>query len=158
MHSFLSLTNHPQIDEDRPDRMRGQLALVQAAIVVAHRLDAQRPMAHVPRMLHQKPLVAAVRRQADGQQLEVAPPNPGHGRRRRIAGPADGARQNGEAAALRNDARVVARREHVGDVCGRVGRQQIVGRRRCVTLGSCFAFVCECEMVIFKLFLRHPQM
>lgn len=56
--------------------MDGQLALVQTLVVFTDRLEPQRPMAHVARVLDQETVVAAVRGQADGQQLKVTPSDP----------------------------------------------------------------------------------
>uniref|UniRef100_A0A2M4DNB1 Putative secreted protein n=1 Tax=Anopheles darlingi TaxID=43151 RepID=A0A2M4DNB1_ANODA len=58
--------------------MGGNLALVQSFVVLAGILYPERPVAKVTRVLHQKPVVATVRRQADRQQLVVFPAEPGH--------------------------------------------------------------------------------
>lgn len=56
--------------------MGGNLALVQSFVLLASVLYPQRPVAEVARVLHQEPVVAAVRGQADRQQLVVFPPEP----------------------------------------------------------------------------------
>uniref|UniRef100_A0A182U807 Uncharacterized protein n=1 Tax=Anopheles melas TaxID=34690 RepID=A0A182U807_9DIPT len=65
-----------KLDKYRLHGMNGQLALVQALVLGAHRLDPQCPVAQVAQMLDQKPFVAAVRGKPDREQLEVLPPDP----------------------------------------------------------------------------------
>uniref|UniRef100_A0A182VEY5 Uncharacterized protein n=1 Tax=Anopheles merus TaxID=30066 RepID=A0A182VEY5_ANOME len=54
-----------KLDKYRLNGMNGQLALVQALVLGAHRLDPQCPVAQVAQMLDQKPFVAAVRGEPD---------------------------------------------------------------------------------------------
>lgn len=58
--------------------MCGDLALVESFVVLPRALYPQRPVTEMSRVFHQKPVIAAVRGQSHGQQLEVFPPKPGH--------------------------------------------------------------------------------
>lgn len=54
------------------------LAFIESFVLLPGALNPQRPVAEVPRVLHQEPVVAAVRGQAHRQQLKVLSPKPGY--------------------------------------------------------------------------------
>lgn len=70
------LTDNFQFDEYGLRWMGRDLALVEALVLAPRTLDPERPVAQVPRMFHLEAFVAAVRGQADGQQLEIFSPKP----------------------------------------------------------------------------------
>ena len=76
--NICSLTDDVQLDEEAPDGLRADLALVPARVPPARLLDLQHPL--VPRRVVVR-LVARVRRvrePAHGEDVEVAVPDPRH--------------------------------------------------------------------------------
>lgn len=82
-----NFTYNIELEKNARRRVRRNLALVHAFVLMGCKFNLKRPTLQVPRVLDGKPLVAAVRRQSDGQQMIVAAPNPRNLKHKRVVLP-----------------------------------------------------------------------